>query len=72
LQSSIFNTGTITRSLSTDMATSAILSPISSQQTDLNANFLNLAYSIAWLGQSVPPFTSADVASLPFQPISMH
>lgn len=70
LQSSIFNTGTITRSLSTDMATSAVLSAISSQQTNLNANFLNLAYSIAWLGQSVPPFTSANVASLPFEPIS--
>jgi hypothetical protein len=31
---------------------------------------MNLGYSISWLGQPFPPFTSEDVALLPFQPIS--
>jgi hypothetical protein len=70
LQSSIFNPGTVTRSLPTDIATSAALRPISSQQTELDANFMNLGYSISWLGQPFPPFTSEEVALLPFQPIS--
>ncbi|KAH7310374.1 hypothetical protein BKA65DRAFT_413820 [Rhexocercosporidium sp. MPI-PUGE-AT-0058] len=70
LQSAIFNTGTVTRLVPTEMATSASLAALASQATRLNVNFLNSAYGILWLGQKLPPFTTSDFALLPFQPVS--
>ncbi|KAH6694947.1 hypothetical protein BKA61DRAFT_531721 [Leptodontidium sp. MPI-SDFR-AT-0119] len=68
LQSAIFNTGTVTRLRVVDMATNATLRPLVQQSTALNANFMNLAYGIAWLGQVLPPFTTPEYAIMPFQP----
>ncbi|CZR69554.1 uncharacterized protein PAC_19454 [Phialocephala subalpina] len=68
LQSAIFNAATITRSISTKMVTSARLISMNQQITGLNANFLNTAYAISWLGQVLPAFTTANYAVLPFQP----
>lgn len=67
LQSAIFNTGVTTRSLSAAMGTSSSLMPLESQSSGLNANFLNTAYGISWLGQKLPPFTTSQVAFRPFQ-----
>ncbi|KAG4440593.1 hypothetical protein IFR05_003910 [Cadophora sp. M221] len=70
LQSAIFNTGTVTRSKVVSMATTATLVSVDRQASVLNANFLNAAYAISWLGQSLPPFTNANYTVLPFGPIS--
>jgi hypothetical protein len=70
LQSAIFNTGTVTRSVPTEMGTSATLLQIESQTTAINANFLNLAYGISWLNQSLPAYTTNEFATLPFRPVS--
>jgi hypothetical protein len=72
LQSAIFNTATITRSISTPMITSADLVSIEQQVSALNANFQNAAYAIAWLGQAIPAFTASKYAVLPFQPSPGH
>ncbi|KAF8860270.1 hypothetical protein BDZ45DRAFT_648839 [Acephala macrosclerotiorum] len=72
LQSAIFNAATITRSISAKMITSAQLISVDQQVSGLNANFLNTAYAISWLGQVLPAFTTAAYAILPFQPIPDH
>ncbi|CZS99632.1 uncharacterized protein RCO7_07940 [Rhynchosporium graminicola] len=69
LQSAIFNTGTVTRLIASDMGTSAGLVPLASQTTLLNVNFLNTAYGISWLQQQVPQFTTPNFAMFPFQPV---
>ncbi|TAQ88659.1 hypothetical protein B7494_g3002 [Chlorociboria aeruginascens] len=69
LQSAIFNTGTVTRSIPTIMGTSASLIPLEMQYSKLNANFLDTAYGIAWLNQSLPPFTTSKSVVLPFKPL---
>ncbi|RFU35191.1 hypothetical protein B7463_g1109, partial [Scytalidium lignicola] len=69
LQSAIFNTGTVTQTIRTDLGTSANLTPIKSQTSNLNTNFLNTAYGISWLGQKLPPFTTYDFTLLPFRPV---
>ncbi|KAL2059944.1 hypothetical protein VTL71DRAFT_10099, partial [Oculimacula yallundae] len=68
LQSAIFNTGTVTRLIPTDVGTSAGLVPVESQTALLNVNFLNTAYGMSWLKQQLPPFTTSDFALLPFEP----
>ncbi len=70
LQSAIFNTGTVTRSISVAMATSANLVSFDRQAKLLNANYLNTAYAVAWLGQKFPAFTAANYTVLPFGPVS--
>ncbi|KAH7374207.1 hypothetical protein BKA64DRAFT_649216 [Cadophora sp. MPI-SDFR-AT-0126] len=69
LQSAIFNTGTVTRLVPTNMGTSASLISLESQSSRLNVNFLNSAYGISWLGQQLPKFTTSDFALVPFQPV---
>lgn len=66
LQSAIFNTGTVTRLHTAAMATSGSLVPVDQQTGALNSNFLNLAYGVSWLNQTLPPFTTSEVAFLPF------
>jgi hypothetical protein len=70
LQSAIFGTGTVTRIQSLGMRTTAELKPIEAQVSSLNANFLMTAYSIGWLGQRLPPFTTKSYVVTPFAPIS--
>ncbi|RDW81900.1 hypothetical protein BP6252_03012 [Coleophoma cylindrospora] len=69
LQSAIFNIGTVTRTIETTMADSGRLSSLEAQTTGLNANFLNTGYGISWLNQTLPSFTTADSAMLPFSPV---
>ncbi|PVH77159.1 hypothetical protein DL98DRAFT_591555 [Cadophora sp. DSE1049] len=71
LQSAIFNTGFVTRSKNINMATAATLISIDRQADVLNANFLNAAYAISWLGQKLPAFTTANYTVLPFRPTSL-
>ncbi|KAH9209381.1 hypothetical protein DL95DRAFT_477433, partial [Leptodontidium sp. 2 PMI_412] len=70
LQSAIFATGVATRSIPTTFGTSTALIPFESQIKALNANFLNTAYGVSWLGQRLPDFTTSTYATLAFQPIS--
>ena len=70
LQSAIFNTGSVVRSRSTMMGTSTNLIPIQSQTNTLNANFLNTAYGISWLGQKLPSYATAEYSVLPFRPLT--
>lgn len=52
------------------MGTSGTLMSLAAQSQGLNANFLNAAYAVAWLGQRIPRYTTSDFALLPFQPVS--
>jgi hypothetical protein len=70
-QSSIFITGTVARSIATAMATSAQLGPITTQVDTLTANFMDMAYGIAWLDEKLPPFVTSDLAFLPFKPAQL-
>lgn len=71
LQSAIFNTGTVSRELVVNMTTISELLPLALQTTALNANFMNMAYGISWLDQRLPPYTTSELALLPFQPLLM-
>lgn len=71
LQSSIFNTRTITRSASVEMISASELLPTSEQTKALSVNFLNTAYGVAWLNQKLPRFTTRTHAILPFRPASV-
>ncbi|KAK0130121.1 hypothetical protein ONS96_000649 [Cadophora gregata f. sp. sojae] len=71
LQSAIFNTGVVTRSKHIDMGTTATLVSLDRQAHVLNANFLNVAYAISWLGQKLPGFTTANYTVLPFGPTTL-
>ncbi|RDW62552.1 hypothetical protein BP5796_10854 [Coleophoma crateriformis] len=68
LQSAIFNTGTVTRTIETTMADTGRLLSLEAQTSGLNANFLNTGYGISWLNQTLPSFTTANSAMLPFSP----
>jgi hypothetical protein len=72
LQSAIFNTGTVTRTVKMNMMTTSQPLPLGLQETALNANFLNIAYGISWLNQSLPPFSTRQYIVLPFQPYPAH
>jgi hypothetical protein len=68
LQSAVFNIATVTRSVETNMTTTGQLVPLNTQTNVLNANFLNTAYGISWLNQSLPPFSTPQYTVFPFQP----
>ena len=70
LQSAIFNSGPVLRSAQTWMMITGKLIPVNLQSGALNANFLNEAYGLAWLNQSLPTFSTRQFAVLPFQPIT--
>jgi hypothetical protein len=70
LQSAIFNTGNLTRSIPTTVGTSHELVSFNEQKDRLNANFLNVAYGVSWLSQKLPSFTTMNYALLPFSPTS--
>jgi hypothetical protein len=50
------------------MVTTSTLIDLAGQSNSLNANFLNTAYGISWLGQKLPQFTTEQFALLPFAP----
>ena len=68
LQSAIFTTGVVTRALNTTMVTSSALVNMREQKAALTANFIGSAFGIAWLDEKLPPFTTNDVAFVPFRP----
>lgn len=72
LQSAIFNTGTVTRTIKMNMMTTSQPLPLGLQATALNASFLNTAYGISWLNQSLPPFSTRQHTALPFQLYPAH
>ena len=69
MQSSIFNTDTVIRSTVLTMGTNTTLVPLVEQARKLNLNFMEAAYGVTWLGQSLPSYSTNDLAFLPFQPV---
>ena len=53
------------------MGTNGTLASFNTQVDKLNTNFLDATYGLAWLGQKLPPFTTNEVAFLPFQPVEL-
>ncbi|KAL7933987.1 hypothetical protein V8C35DRAFT_302939 [Trichoderma chlorosporum] len=66
LQSSIMGTGVVNRIEPAIIGTRSSIVPVANQSEFLTNQILNTGYSIAWLGQSYPSFTTADYAILPF------
>jgi hypothetical protein len=50
-----------------DVATSNSLLPLADQSSKLGLSIMNNGFSILWLGQSLPEFTTADYAIAPFK-----
>lgn len=72
LQSAVFTTSTIHRTIATDINTTAKLEPLSSQASGLTHAFMLAAYQTLWLGQELPGFTSMAGAVLPFASIALQ
>ena len=66
LQSAILGTGVVSRTVSVEIADRSQLLPPSTQTQLLSPKILNIGYAIGWLGQRMPPFTTASYATLPF------
>ncbi|KAF3060780.1 hypothetical protein CFAM422_011017 [Trichoderma lentiforme] len=66
LQSSIMGTSLVNITESAVIGTRSSIAPLANQSDYLTNQILNTGYSIAWLGQSWPPFTTADYGTLPF------
>ncbi|OBT46370.1 hypothetical protein VE00_02735 [Pseudogymnoascus sp. WSF 3629] len=67
-QSAIFSTGTVTRTREALMATTGSFMPLENQKVALHSQFLNTAYGVSWLDQSVPAYTTKEYALQPFSP----
>ncbi|KAI0538508.1 hypothetical protein GGR58DRAFT_526080 [Xylaria digitata] len=69
LQSSIFGVGPIhlTRQVSVSIPTSLV--PITDQASLIDAEILNDAFAITWLGRNFPSPMTANYALLPFEPV---
>lgn len=72
LQSGIFATSLVQKVQPLQMAVSDQLLSPSEQTNVLTLNFLNDAYGVAWLGQSLPAFTTQAYALAPFTPVRNH
>lgn len=75
LQSAIFSVDTISRTRLVPVTVSDSLIPLEQQANKLNTGFLNDGYSVLWLGQDLPPFTTKDFALAPlklpeYQPVT--
>ncbi|KAK4082836.1 uncharacterized protein Triagg1_1726 [Trichoderma aggressivum f. europaeum] len=66
LQSSIMGTGLVNITAPAIIGTRSSIVPLATQSDYLTNQILNTGYSIAWLSQSWPPFTTADYGTLPF------
>ena len=66
LQSAVFTTSTIHRTMATVIDTTANLVPLSDQASGLTTGFMLSAYETLWLGQELPGFTTMTGAVLPF------
>ena len=69
LRSTIFGTGSVTRTRVSQMATIAAIQRIESQVYTFDSNFLMTAYGISWLDEQVPEFTMKSYAVQPLAPV---
>jgi Protein of unknown function (DUF3433) len=65
LQSGVFTVALATVSQNVSVSSPAHLLPSSKQVEILDANLVNAAYGVTWLGQTLPPFTTRDFALAP-------
>lgn len=70
LQGAIFGTQTVTVLQQVAATDTAQLATLDQQLDALDASILNTAYSITWLKQPFPAFTTSSHAYIPFQPLS--
>ncbi|KAI9748276.1 MAG: hypothetical protein M4579_007269, partial [Chaenotheca gracillima] len=68
LLSGVFATHTLSRSSPVSMMRNLESLSVQEKEDSLNAEFMNSAYSIVWLGQKLPPFTTAQFSLSPFAP----
>jgi hypothetical protein len=59
-------TGFVNKTETAVIGTRSYMTPLENQAGLLNSEILNTAYAIGWLGQSYPPFMTAEYATLPF------
>ncbi|RKU40229.1 hypothetical protein DL546_002383 [Coniochaeta pulveracea] len=70
LQGAIFGTQAVTVTQQVAAAVTARLMPLDRQLDSFDASIPNTAYSITWLKQPFPEFTTANYAYIPFRPSS--
>ncbi|KAK5993470.1 hypothetical protein PT974_06901 [Cladobotryum mycophilum] len=66
LQSAILGTGVVIRTDIVNITQRSQLLPVEQQQKLIAPELLQTGYSVGWLNQSTPPFTTMDYAMLPF------
>ncbi|KAI9748336.1 MAG: hypothetical protein M4579_007253, partial [Chaenotheca gracillima] len=66
LLSGVFATHTLSRSSPVNMLRNLESTSTQEKEDSLNAEFMNSAYSIIWLGQKLPPFTTPQFSLSPF------
>ncbi|KAF7559002.1 hypothetical protein G7046_g5158 [Stylonectria norvegica] len=66
LQSALLGTGVISKVEVVRLVNRAQLPPLADQRPLFDLEILNTAYATSWLGQPLPPFTTAEYAVLPY------
>ena len=77
LSGSLFSTSKISRTVTTPITSTSQLVSVEEQNQQLDIGFLTDGYAHLWLGQTLPNFTTAEGALLPFAlderfPLSNH
>ena len=67
LLGAVFAKSSTTRTIAVQATTTAEFLPLSDQEDRIDIGILSAAYGIVWLGQSLPPFTTAAGAFAPFK-----
>ena len=67
LQNGIFTNGVIAVPSVTSLRDTNSFLPLNEQSAQLGMNILNTAYSLLWLGQDMPPFTTPEYTLAPFE-----
>lgn len=67
LQNGIFSNNFVNVPQTVHVVTPSSLLPVTDQSSKLGLSILNNGFSILWLGQSMPAFTTADYAIAPFK-----
>lgn len=70
MQSAIFNTATVVRTIDTEMRITSSLAPFDQQVKLVNDSVFKEMYGSTWLTQQTRSFTTFQHAILPFQPLS--
>lgn len=68
LQSAILATGIVTQTKTVEVGTRSQLIPLAEQERLMDLEALIDGYSVSWLRQPLPPFTTSNYAVLPFYP----